>query len=293
MKISVIMIDGSFRANTYGAKYFCQQDFDSNEYEVIWVEFYRKTNEDIVKNQRIKLFTLNNGEEQVYHSSYCFNRGILEARGELLIIPDADQIVKPDFLSKAWQIHSKYDQLVVYGYRYDEISSGTLRSFEFSELEDKCVLKNPLNYGGCLTVRKKWLLKVNGYEQHPIFRTGYHANGLDMYTRFKNLGLAIQWKPNLKLYHPWHPYTLQYAHEQEVQKKLIEWRGNTLQWLAFDGIDSAKNFLPPFDAQSLLKDALIKMGRKASPSIVPTLNRHGRKIKNALARIKHSFFSAN
>jgi hypothetical protein len=245
MKISVIMIDGNFRENTFGSEYFHRQDFDENDYEVIWVEYYHKANPNVAKKKKIKIITLNNEEDQKYHSSFCFNRGVMEAKGEILVIPDADQIVAPNFLSLVWREHEQYDRLVMYGYRYDESFRGVLKSFDFDELKNKCVLKNPLNYGGCLTIRKKWLLKVNGYEQHPIFSGGFHANGLDLYTRFKNFGLAIRWNPDLKLYHPWHPFTLDDAHEYKIQKLVIEWRRQNIQCMALQGIDANKNIHTP------------------------------------------------
>ena len=189
------MIDGQFREHTYGAEYFSKQDLPNEEYEVIWVEFYSKVPESVRAQKKVKVITLNNPEERMYHSSWCFNKGIAEAKGDLIVIPDADQIVEANFLSSLLKIHSPYDRLVVYPYRYDEVKQGDLKSLEIGELKQKCKLKNSLNYGGCLSVRKKWLLEINGYENHKIFESGFHANGLDVYTRFKNLGLAIMWAP--------------------------------------------------------------------------------------------------
>ena len=203
MKISVVMIDGQFREHTYGAEYFSRQDFPEGEFEVIWVEFYSTVPDAVRAQTTVKVITLDNPDDKTYHASYCFNAGIAAATGELIVIPDADQIVKPDFLGKLYAIHSAYDRLVVYAYRYDEVEQGHLNSLDFEELEEKCVLKNPLNYGGCMSVRKKWLIEINGYEQHKMMETGFHANGLDLYTRFKNYGLAIMWATDTKLFHPW------------------------------------------------------------------------------------------
>lgn len=241
MRISVIMIDGQFRENTFGAEYFSCQDFPKEEYEVIWVEFYSRVPESVTANPSVKVITLNNPETVTYHSSYCFNAGIAAAKGELIVIPDADQIVKPDFLSTIYRLHEAYDRLVIYPYRYDEINQGVLKDYTFEELDRKCMLKNPLNYGGCLTVRKKWLLEINGYEQHKILSSGFHANGSDMYTRFKNLGLAVMWTHDTKLYHPWHPFTLAAAEQYTEQLEFIEWRKKNMEYLAVEGIDASRN----------------------------------------------------
>lgn len=232
------MVDGGFREHIYSAKYFSQQDFPADDYEILWADYYDKPAADLAKYPKVRVLTLNRVGE--YHSSYCFNEGIRTAAGEVLVIPDADQIVRPGFLSRIWQVHSEYDRLVQYVYRYDEEKKNSLKSFDFDELERTCVLKNPSNYGGCLTVRKKWLVQINGYEQHPVFGSGFHANGLDIYTRFRNLGLAIGWDDQLKLYHPWHPNTYVAARQYKKQKRLIEWRRRNRQYMAFDGIDPAK-----------------------------------------------------
>ena len=241
MKISVIMVDGGFRENVYSASYFSNQQF--SDYELIWVDYYDKINPEVLQIPQVRAIALN--REGKYHSSYCFNRGITEATGEVIVIPDADQVVDRDFLATIWRSHLAYDKLVVYGYRYDEIEPGALASRDLAELKKKCKVKNPTNYGGCLSVKKKWLMKINGYEQHPIFGGGFHANGKDLYTRFKNIGLAVEWNPELRIYHPWHPYTLHNSPELDAQKKFIGWRRSNLQWKALDGIDPTRNDLPP------------------------------------------------
>lgn len=251
MKISVIMVDGGFREKSFGAKYFSRQEFEG-DFEVIWVEFYDKVQAPLKAQEHFKITTLNNSRDKVYHSSYCFNEGIRLSQGELLIIPDADQIVKPDFMQKVWDIQRRYEKLVVYAYRYDEVARNSLASFDFYELEKKCILKNPLNYGGCLTVRKKWLLEINGYEEHGIFSSGFHANGLDIYTRFKSFGMAVMWAPELKLYHPWHENTRVAADQYVIQKELVEWRHRRMEYLAIDGIAKEKNDTS-FDEAAFMK----------------------------------------
>lgn len=261
MKISVVMIDGSFRENVFGARYFTEQDFPDSDYEVIWVEYFDKAHPEVVANERVKTVCL--GRKDIYHSSVCFNAGIAAAKGDVICLPDADQIVPPDFLGRVHDAHCKYEKLVLYGYRYDEPEKGDLQSRDLEELEEKCILKNPTNYGGCLTVRKRWLQELNGYEQHPVFRSGNHANGLDMYTRFKNYGLAIQWEPTLKLYHPWHPFTLEHTSEHDAQEKIIAWRRQNAHWLAFEGMDAAHDKAPPERAAKLLDRQMKRLEKEA------------------------------
>jgi hypothetical protein len=72
MKISVVMVDGEFRENTFGAEYFSKQDFPEDDFEVIWVEYYNIVPEHVLNQKKVKVITLENLKAREYHSSYCF-----------------------------------------------------------------------------------------------------------------------------------------------------------------------------------------------------------------------------
>jgi hypothetical protein len=105
--------------------------------------------------------------------------------------------------------------------------------------------------GGCVTVRKKWLAAINGYDQHPVFETGFHANAYDVHMRFKNLGLHIMWHPSLKLYHAWHPTTGEDAQPYYRQVIVTKYRGLNGITQAYDGLDPAQilPFPPELEAE--------------------------------------------
>ena len=244
-EISVILIDGSFRESCHAVEFFEKQKISRREYEIIWVEYYERTNSELKKQlleyENLKIVEL--GKSGIYHSSLCFNRGIMESRGRIIVIADGDTVVEEDFLDQVRKEHKRNDELVMYVFRLDEPEQepkGRSR-VDLNNLRKICRLVNPSNYGACLTVRKQWLLSINGYEEHPFFGTGFHANGLDVYTRLKNLGLSIKWHPDLRIYHPWHPLTLSNASVYELQHMIIEHRAITLSTLPFCGIYSDKN----------------------------------------------------
>jgi len=236
MMISVIMIDGGFRERAHGAAFFANQSF-SGRHEVIWVEYYTEAHPDARSAEGVRVVTLGRPREETYHASRCFNRGIREARGEILVLPDGDLIVRPDFLERVAAWHAEYDRLALYGYRYNEPEAGTLADLSFEELDAKCVCNNPRNYGACLSVRKKWLEAINGYDEHPVFEGGFHANGYDIATRLGIYGLAIQWEPTLRLYHPWHPFTLANDAGYRAQFALAERRLKDLDPRPFRGLE--------------------------------------------------------
>jgi len=260
--ISVIMIDGLFRESFHAVDFFATQTLPPDNFELLWVEYYDKINPKLKKtlapHDHFRSVML--GREGVYHSSYCFNAGIRESRGDLLVIPDADVVVEKTFLEEVWKEHQANEKLVMYIHRYNEPHGEHDPEPNLDRLKIKCRLTNPANYGGCLTVRKKWLLEINGYEQHPVFATGDHANGRDVYTRLKNLGLHVQWHPELKLYHPWHEGTLASALTLALQQMIIDRRALSLSTKAFQGIDPLQDEQPPADLMARIEAEKIKRG---------------------------------
>ena len=257
-KISVIMIDGGFRERFDSLDFFANQTLPRDQYELLWVEYYDQINErlkgKISNYPNFKTLCLNRNDE--YHSSYCFNAGILQSKGNLLVIPDADVFVEKNFFEDVLEEHTKMDNLVMYIQRFNEFEKDHKDEINLNHLGKVCVITDPANYGGCVTVQKKWLLDVNGYEQHEYFGTGDHANGLDMYIRFKNLGLPIMWHPKLKLFHPWHPGTFRLALSHRIQKMIIKERATNLDTLPFEGIDVSKNRTFPDYLQKKIETAM-------------------------------------
>lgn len=253
-RLSIVMVDGSFRESYHAIRFFCSQTIPPSDYELIWVEYYDTVNPalaaEIAKFPNARVITLNRTGE--YHSSYCFNAGIAASRGELILIPDADLVVEPDMLQTVWEMHQTDERLVMYLFRYEEPEAQRQIPVTLEHLRDVCVMTSPSNFGACLTVRKRWLVAINGYEQHPVFGTGFHANGQDVNTRFKNYGLPIMWHPQIKLYHPWHPFTKAADDAYRRQEVVIRYRAVNLLSTAFEGLDAARSEPMPGDLLDLL-----------------------------------------
>lgn len=246
-RVSIIMVDGSFRESFHAVDYFAQQAFPADDYELIWVEYYDRVHPDLAAKLAAypHARSLILGRTGEYHSSYCFNGGLQAATGELILIPDGDLVVEPHFLQTVWEEHQTNDKLVMYIRRYNEPQAEHRDDWTLDHLKRVSRLTNPMNHGACLTVRKKWLLAINGYEQHPIFSTGFHSNDKDIYMRLSTLGLPVMWHPSLRLYHPWHPATSAFAPQYDMQRYLTRYRAMNEQTLAFEGIDPQKNVPMP------------------------------------------------
>lgn len=270
-KISVIMVDGGYRPHFEVMTSLNKQTMATTDYEVLWIEYFDRVQPELVDKINLlpnsRVYTLN--LSGIYHSSICFNYGITHALGELLVIVDADVLMEDNFLETLWQEHLNHDRLVMYIFRFDEPHRTTPYCFDMDYLKKNCTLTNPYNYGGCLTVRKKWLLEINGYECCGIFHTGGdHANGLDVFTRFKNLGLPVMWHPHLRLYHPWHPHVPGIYAVYKPQLQFIEHRAKNLEVLPYQGIHQTRNREIPAGLLPLLNE--VTGARTASSMVLPT-----------------------
>ena len=261
------MVDGGYRPHFGAVDSMMKQDFPDGDFEFLWVEYYDKVKPELQekakKKPNFKIITLN--KSGIYHSSECFNKGIKSAIGEVIVIPDGDVVFDKNFLREIWNEHKRNENLVMYLYRYDEPQHAhTSMNIDLDYLSRICILTNPSNYGGCLTVRKKWLLKINGYEEYEIFRTGGdHANGLDIYTRFKNLGLHIMWHPDLKIYHPWHEHKAGVANAYKPQHVFIQYRASQREVSAFKGLDSKRNREVPGELISKIAKTIDSLNEKS------------------------------
>jgi hypothetical protein len=272
VKISVVMVDGSFRENFNIIDSLKSQTFPKEDFEVLWVEYYSVVNNRLKGKDGIRIITLGNPSDKEYHSSYCFNEGIRQSKGEVLVIPDADVLVEPTFLETLWKEHQSCNQLAMYFHRLNEPKElhDDSKSYNLDYLKKLTRATTTSNFGGCITVRKKWLIEINGYEQHEIFGSGAHANGYDINTRLKNLGLHIMWHPKERLYHPWHPGTEADSQRYKLQHLIVEYKASTMMTKAFQGIDSGLDSELPTDLQQKLvaTQGRFAMKRKILPQLM-------------------------
>jgi glycosyltransferase involved in cell wall biosynthesis len=245
--ISIILIDGSFRESFHALDFFGRQTFPHEQYELIWVEYYDKVDPRLAAKAaqypNFQIITL--GRTGLYHSAYCRNAGVRASRGELIVYADGDVVVEEDFLQLIWNEHQKTDDLVIFLYRRDEPRAAHRADWDLAHLQAAGRIQHTQNYGACFSVRRQWLVEINGWEQHVVFASHFNYHGLDIYTRFKNLGLAVKWHPGIRLYHPWHPQTSTLTTFTRLQEAFSAYRAQNLVTTAYDGLDVQRNSPAP------------------------------------------------
>lgn len=250
VKISVVTWDASFRESFHTVDFFAEQSFPKEDYEFIWVEYYS----DVNPRLREKISGVGNARiirlrgEGEWHLGKCLNEGIRQSRGEILVIPDGDIVVEPDFLDVVWDVHSRIENLVLYFRRWDEPEGAYKLPITLQHLQEVCQLRHQTNYGGCLTTRRECIEYVRGYEEHPIF-AGAGTIIKEVYTRLKNAGFPIMWHPSKRIYHPWHPNSLRGTHKLKRDRQLwvIQCRDLSVDYVA--SIEQVQEYLDRFVPQ--------------------------------------------
>lgn len=233
--VSVITWDGGFREHFHTVDFFCRQTSCPPEFEFLWIEYYaeinRKLAEKIDRYKNAHAYCMRRTGE--WHVGMCMNEGIKISKGEHLVLIDGDIAVSDQFLQADMEIHRKYPDTAVYYRRWDEpkpVLPDSNRKISIDYLESVCRLENPENYGGCLSISRKLMQDVLGYEEHNIF-SGPGAISRELYIRLANAGIPILWHPDEKIYHPWHTGTIPLYKTDKVrlQKEVISKRGLALQ----------------------------------------------------------------
>lgn len=288
--ISIIVVDGSFRESFHAVDFLCDQTMSAEQFELIWVEYYDQVDPQLAakaaKYPNVRILCLDRKEP--YHAAYCRNAGVLASRGQLIVYADADVVVLRDFLQRVWDEHEKCDDLVMFLYRHDVAEIDHRADWDLAHLQAVGRIRHTSNYGACISVRKQWLLAINGWEQHPVFGSHFNAHGIDMYTRFKNLGLAVKWQPHIHLYHPWHPQSGVSANAYQLQNAVSTYRARHLVTMAYDGLDPTKNVAFPPELAAQLGDLSKQMARRQGGPLGRTIYYVGAIWRKIVAQFRHA-----
>lgn len=270
--VSFILLDWSCRESFHVFKYLNEQTVPREQYEIIWIEYfgrkvleieaglkeYEKLNRPPMLDQWI---VLGISEDIYYHKHLMYNVGIAAAKGGIVVICDADVMVRPTFVEsivKAFETEADISEKGIV-LHLDEVRNSKREYYPFNnptfeEVEGEGSInwangkttglqdtKDPihtLNYGACMAARRKDLIMIGGADEH-IDYLGHICGPYEMTYRLVNAGKKEVWHQNEFLYHTWHP-----------------------------GTDGRKNYLGPHDGYQVSTTAIAV---KYSERILPLL----------------------
>jgi hypothetical protein len=232
-KVSFILLDWSCRESFHSLDYLAEQTVDRDDYEIIWIEFYQRRAAELEKKLAdyitrgrpapIDLWTIIGMERSsYYHKHLMYNIGIVQSRGDILVICDSDAMFPPNFVETVVTAFQENPDSVIH---FDEVRNAREDFYPFNypsfeELLGAGVINwrdgkttglwdmaDPLhtrNYGACFCAGRADLIAIGGADEHLDY-LGHVCGPYELTFRLINKGLSEIWHDEVFLYHTWHP----------------------------------------------------------------------------------------
>ena len=231
--VSFVLLDWSCRESFHSLDYLAEQTVDRDDYEVIWIEFYQRRAAELDKKLAdysargrpapIDLWTIIGMDRSLYyHKHLMYNIGIVQSRGDIVVICDSDAMFPPDFVETVITTFRENPNIVVH---FDQVRNAREEFYPFNYPSFEEVLGpgvinwhdgktnglwdtvDPLhtrNYGACFCARRTDLIAIGGADEHLDY-LGHVCGPYELTFRLVNKGLREIWHDQVFLYHTWHP----------------------------------------------------------------------------------------
>lgn len=231
--VSFIFLDWSCRESFHSLDYLNNQNVDRESYEIIWIEYYDthsaplndKLTEYATKGSPapIDLWTILGMEKGLYyHKHLMYNVGLIQARGDIIIICDSDAMFPENFVETVITTFKENPNSVVH---FDEVRNSREEFYPFNypsfdEIRGPGAINwrdgkttglwdtiDPLhsrNYGACFCARRSDLIDIGGADEHLDY-LGHVCGPYELTFRLVNKGLHEIWHDSVFIYHTWHP----------------------------------------------------------------------------------------
>lgn len=219
MKISVV-IPTYNRADSLAVVLpsLLDQTFDPDSYELLLCDAgSTDETEELVRGFDDPRIVFTPGENR--GRSGARNRGVREARGDLILFTDADIIAEPDLLEQHYLFHQSFPGDAVVGC---EVQVDTLEEYAEFRLDPQAHARHsetrktvPWYYfmTGNASARKADLLRVGIFDEDF---TGYGHEDLELGYRLQKSGCTLHYNPYAVNYH-WHPV----PYEEQCEKMYL------------------------------------------------------------------------
>lgn len=229
-RLSIILLDWGVRESYHTLHYLNQQTTPRDQYEIIWLEFYRrkplKLQDMMMRHGSAsplidQWLVAGYGDDLIFNKHRLYNIGLLMSQGTYCVICDSDAIFTPHFVAKV------LDGLQAPGtvLHLDEIRNSDRRFHPFAYpsiaevlgpgclnwngtvsrgLDNSADILHEANYGACMAAARADLLAIGGADEHLDY-LGYICGPYDLTFRLVNHGLTERWLRDEYLYHVWHP----------------------------------------------------------------------------------------
>lgn len=244
------------------------QDYDLSNVEIIYVEQKTREFADAYNHKvglkslgdrqdewntqapALKVIYLNEVEGELYHLGRSVNRGLKEARGEIISVMDGDLLLPSNFLKsldnyfetggRVANVHRLMASGPV-GVGMEDWTEGTI---DYDVCREMCPKRNEpipdicINKGPMISALAQDWKKIGGYDTHLIWSTGLSRLGQDVDQRLCiATGTQSRPLPDAVSVHPYHPTgfsrsSLDSLRLLATQEDLLFWaiQNNEISW---------------------------------------------------------------
>src|SRR5262249_26848368 len=128
-RVSFVLLDWSCRESFHSLDYLSDQTVDRDDYEIIWIEFYQRRAADLDKkladysargrSAPLDLWTIIGMDRSLYyHKHLMYNIGIVQSRGDIVVICNSDAMFPPNFVEAVITAFRESPESVVH---FDEV----------------------------------------------------------------------------------------------------------------------------------------------------------------------------
>ncbi len=214
---SIILYDAGYRENFHLLE--CMKEQTYRDFEILWVDYWGEIKEELLMYEKeieelSILCTMDrddieyDGDE--YHHPQSINYGVAKAEGDIVMVMDADLLIKPDYLKKVIQMHIDNTGLLTTGRDRAEPHPHAYDEATWENVYPHTRLLSITNFGTCFTTRREHIVECNGWDEDEIWRGGGGMFNADMGWRLVTYGLEHRWYMNPIALHPWHPGSHRY-----------------------------------------------------------------------------------
>jgi hypothetical protein len=206
-KVSVILLDWTCREHFHSLDWLSDQDVPREFYELVWVELYEQTAEEVLRSADVVITCQQKGR---FHKHNGYNVGLLHSRGTIITVCDSDAVFPRNFISSILASFHSQDALnpqplVLMHHEYRS------RSTYPADLNDRAQLAGysweelDYNVGASLSVRRADAIRFGGFDEHHSFKSRL-CGPYDLGWRLVNAGIPEKWHaPDVALWHFAHP----------------------------------------------------------------------------------------
>lgn len=256
---SIICWDCSFRNFFHTIDGLVSQNFDRDQFELIYVEqrsrayadnFNHSQNlkslwdryEEVKNKIDIKIIYLDQAETVPYHLGITVNKALAMCSGKIVSVMDGDLLLPSDFLKKLESYHNKEKIAIVnlvrhmaskpVGVSHDDWTNAAIdfiKCLAECPTRDDPIPRTISNKGPLISTQRDYWHAVNGYDEHVIWSTGLTRLGQDLTKRLEILsGVQSTALPGSFCVHPWHP--VGFRRDALTSQKMLDFHQRLINW---------------------------------------------------------------